>query len=43
MPGRARFAVTYDEVLRLPVRLRDAMLEQITRWRADEDAKAAKK
>lgn len=36
VPYRAGFNLGYNEVLSLPVRLRDKMLEQIEEWRAQE-------
>jgi len=39
IPDRARFALTYEEVRSLPVRLRDKMMEQIQEWRSQEDSK----
>lgn len=39
VPGHARFNVTYSDVLELPISLRDAMLEQLTEWRARENRK----
>ena len=40
VPERAHFNLTYQEVLELPVSLRDKMLEQLVEWRAQEDSKA---
>ena len=38
VPGRARFNLTYRDVLDLPLSLRDAMVRQIEEWRAREDS-----
>lgn len=43
IPNRAYFNVTYSEILELPVRIRDRMVEKINEWRAQEDANARKK
>lgn len=37
MPGRARFNLTYSEIMKLPIRLRDRLLEQLEEWRIAED------
>lgn len=42
VPDRARFALTLNEVLDLPVWLRTLMVDQINEWRSQEDAEAAK-
>lgn len=40
VPGRARFAIgSHEAYLDLPIRVRDAMLEQIQTWRAQEEPK----
>lgn len=42
VPGRARFALTYADVLKLPWGLRDAMLEQLAMWRSQEKSQEKK-
>lgn len=42
VPERSRFNLTYRDVFELPLGLRDAMLEQIEQWRAQEKSAAAK-
>jgi hypothetical protein len=40
IPGRPRFDIGGREVyLRLPIRVRDAYLEQIENWRAKENSR----
>ncbi len=42
VPERSNFNLSPSELLALPVRIRDKMLEQLATWRSAEDAQAKK-
>jgi hypothetical protein len=40
LPGSACFNLSYEDVMNLPLSLRDAMLDTMQKWRASEAAAA---